>query len=105
MDKTFNLRTGSWTLKEKELKDLLGKENYSANHIFAFKNHCTNAEAKLKEKGDELRLRKGSSSVEGEEARRSNRNGSSDVRTETVGILRERGDGNGRRRPAFEPKR
>ncbi|KGN48648.2 hypothetical protein Csa_003039 [Cucumis sativus] len=43
----FNLRNGSWTLKEKELTDLLGKENYSASHIFAFKNQCTNAEAKL----------------------------------------------------------
>ncbi|XP_038881873.1 probable cysteine desulfurase [Benincasa hispida] len=43
----FNLRIGSWTLKKNELADLLGKENYSDGHIFAFKNQFTNAEAKL----------------------------------------------------------
>ena len=43
----FNLRTGSWTPKKKELADLLGKENYRNSHILAFKNRCANAEAKL----------------------------------------------------------
>uniref|UniRef100_A0A9I9DZG5 Uncharacterized protein n=1 Tax=Cucumis melo TaxID=3656 RepID=A0A9I9DZG5_CUCME len=50
----------------------------------------------IQEKGDELRLTKGSSSVEGEETQRSNQNSSSGVRTKMVGILCEGGDGNGR---------
>lgn len=43
----FNLRNGSWSLKKKELADLLGKGNYSNGHILPLGNQCANAEAKL----------------------------------------------------------
>ncbi|XP_022963404.1 uncharacterized protein LOC111463617 isoform X2 [Cucurbita moschata] len=43
----FNLRTGSWTLKKKDLANLLEKENYSNGQILTLENQCANAEAKL----------------------------------------------------------
>ncbi|KAA0039077.1 uncharacterized protein E5676_scaffold252G00020 [Cucumis melo var. makuwa] len=73
--------------KEEQRKKITGNGDYGSHGIKSKQNYSG-----IQENGDELRLTKGSSGVEGEETQRSNRNDMAEVQTETVGILRDEGD-------------